>query len=87
MNRSNAFAFSPQFPQHPRRPRPIKKHQLFWFSSEIVGQVGAGLILIRETNGRGHVGGALGEKFCSYKEQVEVSRQKKWEQRGGVNIK
>lgn len=46
-------------------------HQLFGFFSEIVGQVGAGFILIRETNGRGHVGGVLGEKFCSYKERVE----------------
>ena len=52
-------------------------HQLFWFFSEIVGQVGAGFILIRETNGRGHEGGVLGEKFCSYKERVEVKAGKK----------
>lgn len=63
-------------------------HQLCWFFSEIVGQVGAGFVLIRETNGGGHVGGVLGEKFCSYKEWSEGKSQweKKMKQRG-VNIK
>lgn len=62
-------------------------HQLFCFFSEIVGHVGAGFILIRETNGRGHVGGILGEKFCSYYERVEVKAGKKNEGERGVNMK
>lgn len=71
-------------------------HQLFCFFSEIVGQVGAGFILIRETNGRRHVGGILGENFCSYYEQVEekgTKRRSKYERTAqhmigaGFNVK
>lgn len=46
-------------------------HQLFWFFTGIVSLVGEDFILIRETNGRGHVGGVLGEKSCSNKQQVD----------------
>ncbi len=77
MNRSNAFAFSPQFPCIREGQGRSNSHHLFWFFSEIVGQLGAGFILIIETNGRGHVGGVLGERFCSYYERLEVKAGKK----------
>lgn len=52
-------------------------YQLFWFFSEIVGQEGAGFILIRETNGRGHVGGTLGEKFGRTNKWIVKAGKKK----------
>lgn len=52
-------------------------HQLFWFFSEIVGQVGAGLILISKTNGRGLRGDVLREKFDSFKERMEEKARQK----------
>lgn len=79
MNRSNAFLlFLLNSPGIREGQGQSNSYQLFWFFSEIVGQVGAGLILISETNGRGLRRELLREKCDSFKEQLEKkARQKK----------